>query len=216
MPEAQNCGNCGITLSQEASFCVSCGASVRSVNDMKCATCGNDNPAGAQFCGGCGTSLSPGEVTIGPELPMVGFGEAISRGFSNYFTFAGRARRSEYWFWVLFTSLVQVIPLIGGLIGLAVLIPSLAVTSRRLHDIGKSGWYQLLFFAASAVAWTGFVLFLILGFGALEEENRLPAKFLFSLSTVAAVVAIAVIVILVIWFVRKGDEGPNKYGPNPR
>ncbi|MFP6566191.1 MAG: DUF805 domain-containing protein, partial [Dehalococcoidia bacterium] len=109
---------------------------------------------------------------------MVGFGEAISRGFSNYFTFTGRARRSEYWFWVLFTSLVQVIPLIGGLIGLAALIPSLAVTSRRLHDIGKSGWYQLLFFVASAVAWTGFVLFLVLGFGALEEENGLPAKFL--------------------------------------
>ena len=147
---------------------------------------------------------------------MVGFGEAISRGFSNYFTFSGRASRSEYWLWVLFTSLVQVIPLIGGLIGLAALIPSLAVTSRRLHDIGKSGWYQLLFFVASAVAWTGFVLFLVLGFGALEEENGLPAKFLFLLSIVAAVAAIAVIGILVMWFVRKGDEGPNKYGPDPR
>ena len=183
---------------------------------MKCSTCGNDNAENTQFCGGCGASLSSGRVTAQPGLPTVGFGEAISHGFSNYFTFSGRARRSEYWFWVLFTSLVHVIPLIGGLIGLAVLIPSLAVTSRRLHDIGKSGWYQLLFFVASAVAWTGFVLFLVLGFVALEEENGLPAKFLFLLSIVAAVVAIAVIVIFVMWFVRKGDEGPNKYGPDPR
>ena len=183
---------------------------------MKCPTCGNDNPNDGRFCGLCGIKLSSDEASMGTELPMVGFGDAISRGFSKYFTFSGRARRSEYWLWVLFACLAHVIPLIGWLIGLVIIIPSLAVTSRRLHDIGKSGWYQLLFFAASAVAWTGFVLFLILGFGALEEENRLPAKFLFSLSTVAAVVAIAVIVILVIWFVRKGDEGPNKYGPNPR
>ena len=183
---------------------------------MKCPTCVRDNPVEAQFCGVCGTSLSPGEATVGPELPMVGFGEAISRGFSNYFTFSGRARRSEYWLWQLFASLAQGIPLIGWLVGLVIIIPSLAVTSRRLHDIGKSGWYQLLFFVASAVAWTGDVLFLDLGFGALEEENRLPARFLFFLSIVAAAVAIAVIVILVMWFVRKGDEGPNKYGPDPR
>ena len=183
---------------------------------MKCPQCGNDNPNDSRFCGGCGTKLSSDEASVGTKLPMVGFGEAISRGFSKYIAFSGRASRPEYWWWVLFTLLVQVIPLIGGLIGLAVLIPSIAVTSRRLHDIGKSGWYQLLFFITSAVAWPGFVLFLVLGFGALEEENGLPAISLFLLSIVAAVVAIAVIVILVMWFVRKGDEGPNKYGPDPR
>ena len=183
---------------------------------MNCPQCGKDNAKDARFCGGCGTTLSSDEASVGTKLPMVGFGEAISRGFSKYFTFSGRARRSEYWLWLLFASLAQVIPLIGWLIGLVIIIPSLAVTSRRLHDIGKSGWYQLLFFITSAVAWPGFVLFLVLGFGALEEENGLTATFLFLLSIVAAVVAIAVIVIFVMWFVRKGDEGPNKYGPDPR
>ena len=58
MTEARNCENCGVTLSEEASFCKSCGASVHPRNDMKCQTCGNDNPADAQLCGGCGVSLS--------------------------------------------------------------------------------------------------------------------------------------------------------------
>jgi len=62
---------------------------------MKCQTCGNDNPEDAKFCGGCGTNLISGEVSVGAELPMVGFGEAISRGFRNYATFSGRATRAE-------------------------------------------------------------------------------------------------------------------------
>ncbi|MDR6562513.1 MULTISPECIES: DUF805 domain-containing protein [unclassified Arcicella] len=79
----------------------------------------------------------------------------------NYATFRGRARRSEYWYYFLFNMLfafVAVIvdnvlgtasPLLGygpiyGLYALATLIPGLAVLSRRLHDIGKSGWYFLI------------------------------------------------------------------------
>ena len=64
--------------------------------DMKCQTCGNDNAENAQFCAGCGASLSSGRVAARPGLPTVGFGEAISRGFTNYFTFSGRASRLEY------------------------------------------------------------------------------------------------------------------------
>jgi hypothetical protein len=63
---------------------------------MKCQECGHENADDAQFCGVCGTNLISGEVSVGTELPMVGFGQAISRGFSNYFTFSGRATRAEY------------------------------------------------------------------------------------------------------------------------
>jgi len=56
---------------------------------MKCTACGNDNAENAQFCGGCGINLISGEAFVGAELPRVGFGEAIGRGFSNYFTFSG-------------------------------------------------------------------------------------------------------------------------------
>ena len=157
---------------------------------MKSPTCRNDNPAGAQFCGGCGTNLISGEASIYAELPMVGFGEAISRGFTNYFTFSGRASRPEYWWWVLFTSLIGLIPFAG----LVTLIPTLAVTSRRLHDIGKSGWWLILPLGG-----------LILGFLLWSQ-----------LGVLGLVLFPASIVLLIVWLAKKGDEGPNKYGPDPR
>jgi uncharacterized membrane protein YhaH (DUF805 family) len=123
---------------------------------------------------------------------MVGFGGAISRGFSNYFTFSGRATRAEYWWWVLFTALVGLIPLAG----LVTLIPMLAVTSRRLHDIGKSGWVQIMPWAIVAVT-------LVL---ALET----------ALFVIGMIAVFASFVVLIVSLAKKGDEGPNKYGPDPR
>ncbi len=72
----------------------------------------------------------------------------------NYANFDGRARRSEYWYFVLLNLVFAfMIGFIGGLIGieilgtvysLAVLVPSIAVAIRRMHDVGKSGWYILI------------------------------------------------------------------------
>ena len=72
----------------------------------------------------------------------------------NYATFNGRARRSEYWYFVLFNTIISfVIGFIGGLTdililgniySLAVLVPSIAVGVRRMHDVGKSGWFLLI------------------------------------------------------------------------
>ena len=152
---------------------------------------------------------------------MVGFGQAINRGFSNYFTFSGRATRAEYWFWTLFNTLVQGIPLVGWLIGLAVLIPSIAVTSRRLHDIGKSAWWMTvwLLLAGVWVLWSvGFVLEVI----GLEESRNPEVEFweIFGTWLVSAgfltLASIGVVIWWIVWFVRKGDKGPNKYGPDPR
>ena len=131
---------------------------------MECSNCKRDVVDEASFCGFCGSSLNVKQVTKEVTLPSVGFGEAISRGFSNYFTFSGRARRSEYWFWILFTSLVQLIPFVGGLIAIATLIPSLAVGSRRLHDIGKSGWWQLCFIVLLSVLYLAVVITVIWAF----------------------------------------------------
>jgi uncharacterized membrane protein YhaH (DUF805 family) len=82
------------------------------------------------------------------------FGEAISSGFSNYVNFAGRAIRSEYWYWVLFVFLAEIVTGIVDFVlgvqitttifGLAVLLPGLAVAVRRLHDLDRSGWWVLL------------------------------------------------------------------------
>ena len=83
------------------------------------------------------------------------FGDAVMTGFRKYATFEGRARRSEFWWWTLFQLLVSMgaaaldattgtWPMMRALIGLALLLPSLAVGVRRLHDTDRSGWWWLI------------------------------------------------------------------------
>lgn len=77
------------------------------------------------------------------------FGQAISTCFSKYATFSGRATRSEFWWFMLFEVLVlgvlsMVSMTLYGIAALAFLLPVLAVGARRLHDIGRTGWWQLL------------------------------------------------------------------------
>jgi uncharacterized membrane protein YhaH (DUF805 family) len=85
----------------------------------------------------------------------VEFGQAVKSGFSKYATFAGRAARCEFWFWILFATLAStgagildraVSAFVGydhgaiaGLWGLATIPPLLAVSARRLHDTDRSG-----------------------------------------------------------------------------
>lgn len=81
-------------------------------------------------------------------------GNAISVCFKKYATFEGRASRSEYWFFALFYIIVSVLAgFVEGLTGivglsyvpwLAFIIPSIAVGCRRMHDTGRSGWFQLV------------------------------------------------------------------------
>lgn len=94
------------------------------------------------------------------------FSQSIKSVFSKYFDFSGRATRSEYWYFYLFNFLVVMVyyialfaTLISGgsdsagsaflavvflIYSLAIIIPSLAVTVRRLHDTGHSGWWIFL------------------------------------------------------------------------
>jgi uncharacterized membrane protein YhaH (DUF805 family) len=82
---------------------------------------------------------------------------------NKYATFSGRSQRSEYWFFVLFYILINIglsfidkfigmldadtgVGLLSGLFSLALLIPSIAVSVRRLHDTGRSGWWLLIGF----------------------------------------------------------------------
>ena len=77
------------------------------------------------------------------------FVPAIQSCLAQYASFSGRASRSEFWWFFLFQVLVLigasiVSELLYGLASLALLLPSLAVGARRLHDIDRSGWWQLL------------------------------------------------------------------------
>ena len=117
--------------------------------------------------------------------------QSISTVFSKYITFAGRAQRSEYWWFILFILVGSAVAaafdtvmgsmnftygsgIIGAIFSLAIFLPSWAVEVRRLHDIGKSGWWLLL------------ILIPIIGS-----------------------------IILLVWLIRKGTEGDNQYGPDP-
>ena len=74
----------------------------------------------------------------------IGFGDAIKICFNKFADFEGRGRRSEFWWWYLFTVLVGMVPYIGWIASIVFIIPSLAAGARRLHDTGRSGWLQLL------------------------------------------------------------------------
>ncbi len=145
-------------------------------------------------------SISPNcEVTMAGESlytrktndcsgAIMNFGQAIGSCFSNYIGFEGRAPRSEYWYWVLFTFIVAIVTAvldrvlfpgnelspINTLFNLAILLPSLAVLIRRLHDIDRTGWWWLLIFVP-VVGW----------------------------------------IVLIIWAIQRGDETNNRFGADP-
>ncbi|MEO7885689.1 DUF805 domain-containing protein [Polaromonas sp.] len=77
------------------------------------------------------------------------FAQSISVCLGKYVDFSGRAARPEFWWFFLFQCLVGIAAsflgdVVSGLVSLALLLPALAVGARRLHDIGKSGWWQLI------------------------------------------------------------------------
>ncbi|MFB3103037.1 MAG: DUF805 domain-containing protein [Alphaproteobacteria bacterium] len=122
------------------------------------------------------------------------FGQAIGSGFRNNIGFGGRACRSEYWYWALFSALASLSTIIldgaifldgeffpndaigplDAFLVLVLFLPSIALLIRRLHDINVSGWLVLIVF----VPIIGLILF-------------------------------------VVWGILKGDKGNNRFGPNP-
>lgn len=104
----------------------------------------------------------------------------------KYAEFNGRARRTEYWMFVLFNFIAYVVlgvaerilhlsGVLSAAYGLAVLIPSLAVSVRRLHDTDRSGWWLLI-----------------------------------------GLIPLIGAIVLIVFAVQEGQATPNKYGPNPK
>ena len=122
------------------------------------------------------------------------FTQAVRSVLTQYVGFSGRARRSEFWWWFLFTVLVGIAArildqasgttvgegfgqtgIIASLVSLALLLPNLAVSVRRLHDTGRSGWWILI----GLVPVVGFI-------------------------------------VLIVFYVQDSTPGPNPHGPNPK
>jgi uncharacterized membrane protein YhaH (DUF805 family) len=76
--------------------------------------------------------------------------EAIQDGFNRYGEFSGKSTRSQYWYFLFGTTLMTFVAsflageMVGNLVALATLIPTIAAAVRRMHDVGKSGWFLLL------------------------------------------------------------------------
>ena len=93
------------------------------------------------------------------------FADAIRDAFSKYATFSGRSSRSAYWWFYLFGILALLVAfaidealgtgrLLYALVALLLFLPNLAVTVRRLHDSGHSGWWVAIALMSAAVALT--------------------------------------------------------------
>ncbi|GAA0955032.1 DUF805 domain-containing protein [Kribbella koreensis] len=109
----------------------------------------------------------------------------------KYAEFSGRARRQEFWMFVLFSWIISIVlnvidrilgttngtgsGLLASIFSLAILIPSLAVAARRLHDTGRSGYWLFLIFAI-VIGW----------------------------------------IILLVFYIQEGNAGDNQYGPDPK
>jgi len=153
----------------------------------------------------------------------MGFGEAIQTCYVKYFTFRGRAQRSEYWFFYLFTVLVSIallvldaiiglalpiwgeVEVLGSLFTLATFIPLLSAACRRLHDTNKSGWWQILPFVPFA--------FMIPGIFALANGSEGLGV---TILIVSGLVLVGLIILLIVWLATDSDKGQNRFGPSPK
>ena len=198
---------------------------------MNCPTCGEDNPEDARFCGICGVSLivstASGIGAAAFELPKVRFPQAVKLGFKNYFKFSGRATRAEYWWWLLFIVLAGIVlavvdtltgtgimGMVGVLFELATLVPSFALGARRLHDINRTGWWLLWFLGSFPMAAIGGGILLVSFF---PLDNFLILTVLgFAMAIGFGILGISGVIVLIVWAIKQGDEGLNKYGLDPR
>ena len=116
------------------------------------------------------------------------FMTAVKTCFNKYVTFAGRASRSEFWYFFLFLFIgnlvtavldqavfpANMISPLNSIFGLVTFLPGLAVSVRRLHDIERSGWWEFIAF-----------------------------------------IPLIGVIVLIVWYCNAGDRGTNRYGSDP-
>lgn len=136
----------------------------------------------------------------------------------KYAQFTGRATRPEYWWYTLLLIVVSIIGTIldatlntfavGALITFGLLIPNLAVSVRRLHDIDRTGWWIIAPLVLGIVV--GFFAFA--GFASISSGSGVMSAGLL----VAALGLIVMVVVSLVWFCSDGTVGANRFGPDPK
>lgn len=145
-------------------------------------------------------------------LPELKFCEAVKVCFKKYVDFTGRPRRSEYWSFMVFTGLLALVSrFLDGLLddwfgievlrmlaGYIVLLPSVAVAVRRLHDTGRSGWWM-----APVIVMFLVTLVVTDCFDAHVRDEIMLIYMFYSL-------------VLMVFFLQDSRHGENQYGPSPK
>jgi len=158
--------------------------------------------------------------------PQVSFSEAVRLGINRLTDFRGRSRRSEFWWFMLafyiatfFVEFVLalLLPAIAEtIISLALMFFAFGVTVRRLHDVGQSGWWIVIAWAASAISQVYSALSLTQGVLSSGDPDTILEAFASPMmwlpTTVSGVIGIVVFVFCLL------DSKPynNKYGASPK
>lgn len=175
------------------------------------------------WSGGAGSSARLGRDGLYVGAPSRSLREAISICLSKYFTFSGRASRSEYWWFIVFCSGINLIlnllaalgfvPLaaLSGLVSLGLIIPATSVMVRRLHDTDRSGWWVLGSILLSMI--NGLVIIFTVSIAISMAED--PSAGFSAMSGV--IIAIAAVTLLYslavfVFLCSRGTPGPNRFG----
>lgn len=169
--------------------------------------------------------------------PAAAFGQAASSAYvardtgggydfvSAMFSFNGRLRRQHFWIsWLILLGAGVVlgwIPLLGTILSLAMIWPNIAIVVKRLHDMGKTGWFAVVPWVANIV---GFIMIIsavgmsiITNPQAFESED--PSVVLSMLGSMMGGLGIMFLVNIgfLLWIgISDSQRGDNKFGPNPK
>ena len=140
-------------------------------------------------------------------------------------SFEGRTRRSHFWIgWLILLGAGVVagwIPLLGLLISIALIWPNLAITAKRLHDMGHSAWLMVIPWIVNIVG--GVFIFMSVGlsaiFNASALQNEDPVAVMALLGPMFGGVALLALINLgfLLWIgLTDSQPGANRFGPNPK
>ena len=142
--------------------------------------------------------------------PQMEFGESIKVYFNKFADFTGRARRSEFWWFYLFSQLVG--SFTCGIGSLVCFIPMMAVSVRRLHDTNRSGWWYFIPLILSVIFTAVMVPLGIIG----ANKGNVSDHEAIIMISVFSIAILALSIMLIIFYCQDSDRSENKYGPSPK
>jgi len=239
--DAKFCRTCGTPVHEHATACTKCGMQPR-VGRTYCFHCGGRTHPQAVTCVNCGLLLAAEGTGGAAKLDSL-WGYFVKCLGTHYAAFSGRASRAEYWGYTLFMLLISlfVVLITGGLAFLvpeiapltivcaylwsaALLLPTLAVTWRRFHDIGVSGGTAIPVLIAFQVGSMGVTTAIVarvvefvqqsvaraIGFGGGGSANL-------NAFVAAAIILTIMGFIPLLWAsITDSESGDNRFGPNPK